>query len=219
MTDFDASPGAVEAAVRSLFPASVAVAVKAIAAAGATGLWPEEAAAMVGAVPKRLAEFRAGRMAARRALGELGVADVALPVAADRAPVWPDGIMGSIAHAAEIAIAVASRTHVLGVDVEQDAPLGPDLWPVICLPEELDRMPPDRRGLLVRRVFAAKEAVFKAQAPDQRAMFGFDAVRITLAEAGFEAHFTAAVGAFRQGQVLQGRLVRIGGLILAGVAR
>ena len=213
------STGTVEAAVRSLFPSGVAVAVTAISEASDADLWPEEAAAVVGAVPKRRAEFRAGRSAARRCLSELGLPPVALPMGADRAPVWPDGIAGSIAHAADIAVAVASRSCILGVDVEADAPLDPELWPVICAAAELARMPIDRRGQLVRQVFAAKEAVFKAQAPATRAMFGFDVVAVTLAEDGFAAQFTRTVGAFRSGQVLPGRLLRIGGLILAGVTR
>lgn len=218
MTGPGASPGAVEAAVRTLFPASVAVAVEAIADVG-EALWPAESAAIAGAVPKRLDEFRAGRTAARRALVALGLPAAALPMGRDRAPVWPDGVFGSIAHGAGFAIAVTSLTHIVGVDVEEHASLDPDLWPVICNAAELERLPLARRGLLVRRIFAAKEAVFKAQKPDRRAMFGFDAVEITLAEAAFTARFPAGVGAFRAGQVVVGQFAQIGGLVLAGVAR
>jgi 4'-phosphopantetheinyl transferase EntD len=72
---------------------------------------------------------------------------------------------------------------------------------------------------MIRRVFAAKEALFKAQAPGRRAMFGFDAVHVTLAERHFDAQFRTAVGAFRAGDRIRGRLALAEGMILAGVAR
>jgi 4'-phosphopantetheinyl transferase EntD len=210
---------AIETAVRSLFPSEVAIAVERVVAGADADLWPEERAAMTGAVPARLAEFSAGRRAARRVLTTLGHEPLALPMGLDRAPIWPQGVAGSIAHAAGIAIAVARVGAALGVDVEDDAPLGEDLWPVICTPEDLIRLPLDNRGRLVRKVFSAKEAVFKAQEPGQRAMFGFDAVSVTLADDRFDAQFQIDAGAYRVGQVVQGRLARLHGLILAGVAR
>ena len=58
------------------------------AAADPSGLWPEERAAIALAMPGRRREFAAGRVLARRALERLGIGDVALPVGADRAPVF-----------------------------------------------------------------------------------------------------------------------------------
>lgn len=205
-----------ETALRGMFPAGVAVAVEALADRR-DDLWPEERAAVAAAVPARQAEFRAGRRAARRALADLGQPAMALPMGPDRAPVWPKGVFGSIAHAAGLALAVVSRDRPIGVDVEEDRPIAADLWSVICSADELDRMPAADRGRWVRRAFAAKEAVFKAQAPDRRAMFGYDAVRVTLAEARFDAHFLTDAGAFRAGHRMQGRLAAVEGVILAGV--
>jgi 4'-phosphopantetheinyl transferase EntD len=209
---------AVETAVGTLFPGDVAVAVERISDAGDAGLWPEERAAMTGAVPARLAEFSAGRAAAHRVLAAIGHPAVALPMGADRAPIWPAGIAGSIAHTAGFAIAVARRGRALGVDVEEDARLEPELWPVICSAAELENFPVFDRGILVRRAFAAKEAVFKAQEPGQRAMFGFDAVSVTLAGDRFDARFSTDSGTFRAKQVVRGRLATLYGLVLAGVA-
>lgn len=208
---------AVEAALRTLFPAGVAVAVQEVALSDAGTLWPQEQAAISDAVPRRLAEFTAGRTAARKALAQLGQSPVALPMGPDRAAVWPVGVSGSIAHDGGLAVAVARRGAPLGVDLEPDAPLDRDLWPILCTGAERDRLRGDV-GRAVRQIFCAKEAVFKAQPADARAMFGFEAVEVTLAESRFHAQFRASVGVFRAGQVLSGRLAVLDGVILAGVA-
>ncbi len=208
---------AVEAALRALFPAEVAVAAQRITGSDPATLWPEERQAIQGAVPHRLAEFTAGRIAARRVLALLGQHPAALPMASDRAAVWPAGLTGAIAHSADLAVAVGRQGAPLGVDLEPDAPLEPDLWPVICSDRELGRLKGDT-GRMVRQVFCAKEAVFKAQPPHARALFGFEALEVTLADGTFDAQFRASVGVFRLGQTLAGRLTRCDGMILAGVA-
>lgn len=209
----------IEAAVSALFPQDVAVALCSLTAADAGDLWPEERAAMAGAVPHRQAEFAAGRQAARTALAAIGHGATALPMGPDRAPIWPEGIAGSISHAAGFAVAVVRHGAPLGVDIEDDSPLSEDLWPILTSPEERAAFPPEEIGRHVCRVFAAKEALFKAQAQGARAIFGFDAVRVTLAESGFDAQFLTDAGAFRTGDRVQGRLVLVEGLVLAGVAR
>lgn len=207
----------VEAALASLFPAGVAVAAERIGSDDALDLWPEERAAIQGAVPKRRAEFLAGRRAARRVMAALGHGPAALPMAADRSAIWPAGLSGSIAHDAGLAVAVGRRGAPLGIDVEPDLPLEEELWRTICSQVELATLKGET-GRLVRRVFCAKEAVFKAQPADRRALFGFDAVEVTLAEGAFDAQFREDVGPFRAGQRLSGRLAVVGGVILAGVA-
>lgn len=211
------APAAVEAALRRIFPAGVVVAVEPIAAANASALWPEERGAILGAVPKRLAEFAAGRVAARRVLAALDHPPAALPVAPDRTALWPAGLSGSIAHDEALAIAVARRGAPVGVDLEPDAPIESDLWPTLCQPDELARLPRDT-GRQVRLLFCAKEAVFKAQPPDGRAMFGFEALFVTLVEGGFDAQFRQDVGVFRAGQILSGGFAMVEGRVLAGVA-
>lgn len=211
--------GRIGQALAALFPADVSVAVCNLAAADPAMLWPEELEAIGAAVPQRVTEFAAGRQAARQALSALGLAACALPVLPDRAPHWPEGISGSISHAAGLAVAVVRRGAPLGVDVEEDHPLPPDLWPEIASGDERAALPAGDAGLWLRRLFAAKEALFKAQAQGARAMFGFDAVRVTLAETGFDAQFQQNAGTFRAGDVVQGRLALVEGLVLAGVTR
>jgi len=212
-----AATPAVETALRALFPAGVAVAAEAIAPASAAQLWPEEQSAMAGAVPSRLAEFAAGRTVARRALVQLGQPLQPLPMAPDRAAIWPAGVSGSIAHAAGFAIAVARHGPALGVDIEDDTAIPSDLWPILCGPDELQRLGRGT-GHQVKRLFCAKEAVFKAQAPGSRAMFGHEILSVTLAGNQFDAQFLDHAGAFRAGQIVRGRIAVVHGLVLAGVA-
>ena len=206
---------ATEAALAQLFPPGVAVAVVGI---GAGALLPGEAAAVAGAVPARIAEFAAGRLAARRALAALGHPAVAIPAGPDRAPCWPAGLAGSIAHAEGVAVAAVRRGASLGLDVEADAALEPDLWSLICDPVELAALPEGDRGRAVRLVFSAKEAVYKAQYPLTGQLIGFDAVRVTLEEGGFFAVLRQEVGPLPQGHRMRGRIVRVGRLVLTGVA-
>ena len=213
-----APTAAVETTLRRLFPGDVAVAAEPIGPALISALWPEELAAIAGAVPARLAEFTAGRIAARRALARLGQPPLALPVAPDRAATWPEGISGSIAHAAGLAVAVARRGAPLGVDIEDDTGIAADLWPIICLPEELNRLGEADRARRVKCIFCAKEAVFKAQAAQHRAMFGHEILAVTLAGDDFDAQFLTSAGAFRAGQTVRGRIATLDGLVLAGVA-
>ena len=63
------------------------------------GLLPEERGAVAKAVPKRVAQFTAGRVCARRALAQLGNTEpVPILMGEDRAPQWPAGYVGSISH-------------------------------------------------------------------------------------------------------------------------
>jgi len=210
-------PAAVEMALRSLFPAGVAVAAEAIVPTDVRALWPAEHAAVAGAVPARLAEFVAGRTAARRVLTLLGQPLQALPMAPDRAAVWPQGISGSIAHAAGLAIAVARHGAPLGVDIEDDSAIAPDLWPILCGSDEVRRLDGDA-GKEVKCLFCAKEAVFKAQAPESRVLFGHEILAVTLADDHFDAQFLTNAGAFQAGQIVRGRIAVADGLVLAGVA-
>ncbi|MCU0902859.1 MAG: 4'-phosphopantetheinyl transferase superfamily protein [Tabrizicola sp.] len=209
----------IEATIRTLFPDGVALGLCTLSAADPRDLWPEERPAVAGAVPHRLAEFAAGRQAARAALAALGQSPVALPMEPDRAPLWPPGVSGSISHAAGLAVAVARQGAPLGLDIEEDAPLPADLWSVIIAEDERAALPPGDTGQLIRRIFAAKEALFKAQSREGRAMFGFDAVAVTLAERRFDAQFRHDAGAYRSGERIQGGLARTEGLIFAGVVR
>ncbi|MCB1027750.1 MAG: 4'-phosphopantetheinyl transferase superfamily protein [Microthrixaceae bacterium] len=119
--------------------------------------------------PGRRREFATGRALAHRAVRDLGCGDVPIEVGPHRAPLWPPGIVGSITHADDwCAVAVTNDPAIaaIGIDVEPDRPIEPELWPQICTAAELDRLyalPLDDRGHACRTVFSAKESFYKAQ--------------------------------------------------------
>ena len=85
------------------------------------GLWPTEATAIEAAVEKRRFEFSTGRMLARELMAELGFAAGPIDRGANRQPVWPAGLVGSITHADGLVVAAVARNsglRGLGVDLE-----------------------------------------------------------------------------------------------------
>ncbi|MCB1394850.1 MAG: 4'-phosphopantetheinyl transferase superfamily protein [Rhodobacteraceae bacterium] len=188
-----------------LFGDGVSVGVARIANCAEAGLLPVEAAAITSAVPARRAEFAAGRAAAREALGRV----VAIPMGVDRAPVWPEGIAGSIAHAGGWAMAVVSGGAAgIGLDLEVDEPLPEEVIDIVVRPEEQGD---------ARVIFCVKEAVYKAVYPQVRQIFGFDVLSVVLNGDAFTARFTEGMPPFAEGHVLRGRVSRGSGFILAGV--
>ena len=160
-------------------------------------LWPGED--LPGAVSARLAEFAAGRSAARQALRGLGFAPEAIPMGSDRAPLWPEGVAGSISHCAGACLAVmglARDYRGLGLDIEPLHPLHADLWSTILRPEEqrqINDLPQSQQGLQALRIFVAKEAAYKAQYPLTRQIFDFRTLRVIWQDHSFTAEFCETV--------------------------
>lgn len=165
-----ANPAVLSATFASLFPLGV-VATELRAPGDASLLWPEEAAGVANAVPKRIQEFAAGRLCARRALKEFGITNFPVRVAHDRQPLWPASLTGSITHTAGLCAAVvAERTRMmaLGVDTEVAGAAKAELWSTICTPAELawlDTLPRADHAAAVTLIFSAKEAFYKCQYP------------------------------------------------------
>ncbi len=127
----------------------------------------------------------AARIVARRLIGELG-ADAAAPLrrSPSGAPFWPEGVVGSLAHDDEFAVAaVALRSDVarLGVDVEPAEPLPSDLVDRVLSAREKRLTASDR--VTERLIFAAKEAVYKALNALDGSPLEYDDIEIRLAEA------------------------------------
>lgn len=201
-------------AVRAVLPSGLAIGWS-DPAAPAEPLWPAEV--LPGAVPKRLAEFAAGRAAARRAMASLGVNPQAIPAGSDRAPIWPAGVTGSISHSASACLAIVGRTGDwagIGLDIEPATPLAPDLCASILRDEEIAMLEPGA-GLDAKRIFCVKEAVYKAQYPQSRTLFGFDALSVELDRTTFVATFRRPVAPFRLGQRIAGRHLLAQGHLVA----
>ncbi|MBN9886025.1 4'-phosphopantetheinyl transferase family protein [Salipiger abyssi] len=146
-------------------------------------LFPEERAAMQKAVPARLAEFTGGRVAARRAMAQLGLTPGPVAMDPDRAPRWPEGLVGSITHAAGFCFALVSHIsdwRAIGADLERDAALPDEIVAEVATPQELASLAPLPARKAAARIFSAKEAAYKAQYPLTRCLFGFDAMQADL---------------------------------------
>ncbi len=167
----------------------------------------------ISAIPARLREFRAGRAAARAAMAAIGLPPVALPMRPDRAPDWPPGLALSITHSATACLAaVLQGPRGLGIDIEPDTPLPPDVWESVLSPAE--RLSHGKEALAV---FAAKEAAYKAQYPVSSTLFGFDALEVALTPGHFTATFRQSVPGFAAGARLQGHWARAEGHLMATV--
>jgi enterobactin synthetase component D len=192
----------------------------------ATPLTVREHQSVGGLNAERMREFECGRLYAKRALSMLGIDQVDLPVAPDRSPLWPNGVVGSLAHTSDggggHVAAVVARTQdfcAIGIDVERDDPLHPSLWQYILCEREFERilsLSPEIRPSEVQVIWCAKEAVAKAarQAIEPTEIdVEFDLPR----SGGFVAQLRAGGPEEYSSQKWQGRTVRSQGLILAAV--
>ncbi len=209
--------------IAALFPGRVFVG-KARPGEGATdGAFSAELAALGRVAPVRRQEFLAGRLALRRAQRAMGVTAFPVLPGRDRAPVWPAGHCGSISHAGDRAIAVLAATGplaALGLDMEPAEPLPSDLLDEILSAAERDDLKGfTRPDVAARIVFSVKEAVYKAQYPLTRQLFGFDRLRVRLDGAcGFQAVFRHGLAGFSAGHAVHGRYLVHSGMIVAGAA-
>lgn len=202
-----------------LFPRGVRVLASPVSDSVAA-LHESERVLIARAVPKRRHEFATGRRLAREGLASLGFANFALLADADRVPLWPEGIIGSISHARGLcAVAVAKRAALVGVgiDVEDAQAVRPELWRRVLRPEEerwLRAQPGSVQLPLAAVFFSAKEAVYKAQFPLTRARLGFQDVALELDTSG--GAFRARTPGFAR--PLEGAYALRAAWVLTGVA-
>jgi 4'-phosphopantetheinyl transferase EntD len=168
--------------VPELFPPSVIV-VGADEAMWQIPALAAEEAFIRNAVEKRQRSFRAGRACAHRALARLGLAETALLVGPHGAPLWPEGIIGSISHCSDRCLAAVARGGPLagiGLDVERWGEVKSELAGLICRPEErawISEREGDERSWLAL-FFSAKESVYKCVYPILQEFIEFHEVRI-----------------------------------------
>ncbi len=184
---------------------------------------------VAGAVAKRRREFAAGRDCARRALAALSVPPAPILSGPRGEPLWPAGVVGSIAHCAGYAAAAVARAEevaALGIDAEPHAPLPPGVLETIARPEELDRIEALAAAQPAihwdRLLFCAKESIYKAWYPltGRPLEFGEASVSFDPGRGGFGARLLVpapAVGGKRWNEP-RGRWLVAGGLALTAVA-
>ena len=162
---------------------------------------------------KRRYDFAAGRRLARSLLG----ANLVLLPDEDRAPRWPEGIDGSIAHSGTVCVvAVGEGVRGIGVDVEIDTPLKPETESMILRPSEIAALGEGDRGASGKRIFCAKEAFFKAQWPMTKRWLDFVDAEVRLEDGGFTITPVVDVPPAIEG-THEGFFLRADGYVFAGL--
>jgi 4'-phosphopantetheinyl transferase EntD len=174
-------------------------------------LFPEEERVVARAVAKRRREFAAVRACARRAMEKLGVPPHPLLPGERGAPVWPDGLTGSMTHCDGYRAAALARVGdlaSLGIDAEPHAPLPDGVLDAVALPQErarLRRLAADLPAVhWDRLLFSAKESVYKAWFPLTGKWLDFSEADITVRPAA-PAHGTFRAVLLVPGPVVSGR--------------
>jgi 4'-phosphopantetheinyl transferase EntD len=179
----------------SLLPAQVVVELGAYSpSAQPAGL--SERSATENMQDSRRVEFLSGRLYARKALIALGREPADIPVAIDRGPHWPDGVIGSITHAlgadggwATAAVAQVTTLQSLGIDMEACENLDSRAIDVILRPTErayLTKIPLAHRFRQASLLWCTKEAAIKAA----RGITEPSEVEIVLSDSGLEFRAT-----------------------------
>lgn len=152
--------------------------------------------------PLRAAEFRLGRRAAHLALEKIGCEPQPVLRGNQREPLWPAGVVGSITHAGNHALAAAaflSDAGGIGIDFEDRARFFPALDREIAVEDELialGRMEGRAREDATIELFSAKESIYKAHYPRIGRYFGFDSARIEFAPNHLVGYFTEQLDPF-----------------------
>lgn len=136
---------------------------KQICAGDEEALLPEETDSFLNCAEIVRRQSGAARSVARALLAKRGYDRFALPRRLGLAPIWPPGIVGSLAHCedcATAAVADSSRISGVGIDIEPGLPLPNDVFNFIATPYEHLRFLSD--SVQRRALFCAKEAAFKA---------------------------------------------------------
>jgi 4'-phosphopantetheinyl transferase EntD len=178
-------------------------------------------------VAERMRELECGREYAKRALEMLNVHCIELGVAPDRAPLWPAGVVGSLAHVVGHAgghfAAAVARIHAvsnIGIDVECETGVHPKIWSHILTPRELERiltLSPPARPIEAQVIWCAKEAIAKA------ARLPIEPTKIEIKRDptgdGYAAtwHASHLAGVVSPTEIWRGRTARVQGFILAAV--
>jgi 4'-phosphopantetheinyl transferase EntD len=134
--------------------------------------------------PKRLTDFSRGRYCAIKALEQIGVENAIIPIGEDRAPIWPEGIVGSISHCDSMVgsiVALKENYNSIGLDIEEIGKVGEDLWDLLFTAKEiafLNRLSLDDSVLFSTVLFSMKEAFYKMQFPLTKTFLDFKDVEI-----------------------------------------
>lgn len=169
-------------------------------------LYPEEQTLIKHAIQKRQGEFAAGRLCAKEGLKKLGIENFPILKDDKGAPIWPDGIKGSISHSQGCCAAIVARVEKeesLGLDIEKLGRLGDDLWEYLFGDEEIKwlKSQGSESQKMATILFAAKESFYKAQYLLSFSWLGFKDVFIDInkIKKEFTVHLLVDIGKWSKG--------------------
>ncbi|MBI9114198.1 4'-phosphopantetheinyl transferase family protein [Sanguibacter suaedae] len=154
---------------------------------GGPAALPEEAGLVGPELSPRRFQSLLARDCARTALARIGVRPVAIPRGPTGAPVWPDGVVGSLTHTTGLQAAVVGPRSVyagLGIDVEPCHRLRPGVARTFAAPVELAGAAEVLGDAGPLAVFCAKEAAFKAWFPSTGAWMSMTDVTVAFTPDG-----------------------------------
>ncbi|PKF49935.1 hypothetical protein AT251_15290 [Enterovibrio nigricans] len=135
-------------------------------------------------VPKRQAEFLAGRYLAKTLLQSASSFDGEIKVGLNRQPTWPNGWIGSISHTDDRALVLGhcGQKKFAGIDIENVIPFSTckDIATSIHSNEELALFVEQgiAENIATTLIFSAKESLFKATYPYIGYYFGFESAKV-----------------------------------------
>lgn len=148
-------------------------------------------------VEHRRTEFLLGRACAHQALADFHLAHLPILRNENRAPIWPESIVGSISHTENWAVAaVGQRSHVkgIGIDIENlQRSVNLRIQRHICVPQEkewLAQFPPDQLEVFLKIIFSAKESIFKCFHPLTGVYLDFRDAQVVLNDNSSDFEFT-----------------------------
>jgi 4'-phosphopantetheinyl transferase EntD len=170
-----------QSAIDALSLPGILIGYRAISPGDEHALTSEEVVAFATSVVAVRRASGAVRIVARQLLAQIGLAGCVLPKGSSGAPIWPNGVVGSLSHDSRIAVAAVGRGRdfrALGIDVEPAEALPSELLDLIATPQERAKIGIDPyHG---RLLFAAKEAVYKAVYPIDQTFLDHHDVEVNL---------------------------------------
>jgi 4'-phosphopantetheinyl transferase EntD len=126
----------------------------------------------------------AARRVARGLMNSMGFAGLPILRSTFGAPIWPAGVIGSMAHDDRIAVAAVGLRRrdldAVGIDIEPALPLPMDMVELIATPGERRTIADNPVG--AKLLFAIKEAVYKAAYPLDHEFLDFHDIEVDLVE-------------------------------------
>lgn len=161
---------------------------------GCGGKVPPLPPQLLRAMPRRRAEFIGGRKCAAEAIRRITSIASFPGMAEDRAPIWPEGVVGAISHSGDRAIALvgsSERFCGIGIDIEKllNEEEARDIAPQALTASERHSLGNDIDPFMTGLIFSAKESLFKALYPTVKRFFFFEAAELS----GFDGNGSASL--------------------------